>query len=315
MDGIGGIVIGNVFKVQKDRLPKGYQGDEIAFVVMTENQKITSGQDWTTDITGQLILLDIPKEKIELIIEESTPEETPQSENAEALDDVGMEWAMSHLSITPTGIVGRGADKSFEIRIKNPTDSTINWNTTFPDNITGGLTSGVGTEYVFNVSNAYMDLDMLGGQSVESLDLETTLINHIEFTENQIILSTEYIAPTIVPGEDPPPPPPTPPTPKKIYINLNEFSTGIVDEDGNQFHLYPEAEEATTSSTSSSTPPSNEQLVENYKGYDIYKIGTYYELKKDVVPGGDWEAYTTAGDGFSYITDLRSAIDSDLDGT
>ena len=59
LDGIGGIVIGNVFKVKKDRLPKGYQGDEVAFVVMGENQKITPGQDWTTDITGQLILLDL----------------------------------------------------------------------------------------------------------------------------------------------------------------------------------------------------------------------------------------------------------------
>ena len=32
LDGIGGMVIGNVFKVQKDRLPKGYQGLDIAFV-------------------------------------------------------------------------------------------------------------------------------------------------------------------------------------------------------------------------------------------------------------------------------------------
>ena len=64
LDGIGGIVIGNVFKVQKNRLPKGYQGDEIAFVVMGEDQKITSGQDWTTNITGQLILLNLPKDEI-----------------------------------------------------------------------------------------------------------------------------------------------------------------------------------------------------------------------------------------------------------
>ena len=62
MDGIGGIVIGNVFKVQKNRLPMGYQGNEVAFVVMGENQKITAGQDWTTDITGQLVLLDLEKE-------------------------------------------------------------------------------------------------------------------------------------------------------------------------------------------------------------------------------------------------------------
>ena len=58
MDGISGIVIGHVFKVEKDKLPKGYQSDDIAFVVMGESQTITSGQDWTTEISGQLMLLD-----------------------------------------------------------------------------------------------------------------------------------------------------------------------------------------------------------------------------------------------------------------
>lgn len=57
MDGIGGIIIGNVFKLPKDKLPIGYQGDDIFFVVMGEEQKITSGQDWTTTISGHLILL------------------------------------------------------------------------------------------------------------------------------------------------------------------------------------------------------------------------------------------------------------------
>ena len=57
MDGIGGIVIGNIFKLPKDRLPKGYNGDDIAFVVMGINHQISEGQDWTTEISGQLILL------------------------------------------------------------------------------------------------------------------------------------------------------------------------------------------------------------------------------------------------------------------
>ena len=57
MDGVGGIVIGNVFKLPKDKLPIGYQGDDIYFIVMAEEQKITSGQDWTTTISGHLILL------------------------------------------------------------------------------------------------------------------------------------------------------------------------------------------------------------------------------------------------------------------
>lgn len=62
MDGIGGIGIGSVFKVDNTRLPKGYQGDDIAFVIWRENQTITVGQDWTTDIMGQLISLDLEKE-------------------------------------------------------------------------------------------------------------------------------------------------------------------------------------------------------------------------------------------------------------
>jgi hypothetical protein len=58
IDGIGGLVIGNVFKIDNLFLPKSYQEDDIAFVVMTENQKITAGQDWTTDFSGQMLLLD-----------------------------------------------------------------------------------------------------------------------------------------------------------------------------------------------------------------------------------------------------------------
>jgi len=64
MDGVSGIVIGHVFKVEKNKLPKGYQAEDIAFVVMGESQKITSGQDWTTEISGQLILLDIKRDTL-----------------------------------------------------------------------------------------------------------------------------------------------------------------------------------------------------------------------------------------------------------
>lgn len=61
IDGIGGIVIGNVFKVDKRFLPKGYGGNDMAFAVLTENQTITSGQDWTTEFSGQMLLLDLGK--------------------------------------------------------------------------------------------------------------------------------------------------------------------------------------------------------------------------------------------------------------
>lgn len=58
LDGISGIVIGNVFKIDPSRLPKAYQNKRIAFIVMAVSQKITAGQDWTTEITGQIQLFD-----------------------------------------------------------------------------------------------------------------------------------------------------------------------------------------------------------------------------------------------------------------
>ena len=65
IDGIGGIVIGNVFRIDPKRLPKSYNGKDVAFIVHAETQEISTGQDWTTEITGQLILLDIESDKEE----------------------------------------------------------------------------------------------------------------------------------------------------------------------------------------------------------------------------------------------------------
>ena len=66
-DGIAGIVIGNVFKIDESRLPRAYRKGEstqslkgraeVGFVTFGESQKITAGQDWTTDISGKMILL------------------------------------------------------------------------------------------------------------------------------------------------------------------------------------------------------------------------------------------------------------------
>ena len=67
LDGIGGITIGNLFKVDPTRLPKGYKAADIGFIVMGEQQQITAGQDWTTDMTGQLVLLDLEKKEEEII--------------------------------------------------------------------------------------------------------------------------------------------------------------------------------------------------------------------------------------------------------
>ena len=63
LDGMGGIIIGNVFQIKKSRLPRGYKEASVAFVVTGESQSISPGGDWTTTITGQMILLPPTKGK------------------------------------------------------------------------------------------------------------------------------------------------------------------------------------------------------------------------------------------------------------
>jgi lysozyme len=56
LDGISNIIIGSVFKIRGDRLPKAYR-DKVGFIVFKEEQSITSGQDWVTKIGGKMIIL------------------------------------------------------------------------------------------------------------------------------------------------------------------------------------------------------------------------------------------------------------------
>tara|TARA_Y100001973_G_scaffold72662_1_gene105983 strand:- start:1142 stop:5644 length:4503 start_codon:yes stop_codon:yes gene_type:complete len=58
LDGIAGLIPLQLFKIEKNKLPIGYERPDIVFVVKSEVQKITSTQDWTTEITGQLALTD-----------------------------------------------------------------------------------------------------------------------------------------------------------------------------------------------------------------------------------------------------------------
>jgi hypothetical protein len=62
MDGIGGIIIGNLFTIPDDLLPKGYKGEtagpqKVAYVVNGLGHSIQNN-DWVTKIRAQLILLD-----------------------------------------------------------------------------------------------------------------------------------------------------------------------------------------------------------------------------------------------------------------
>lgn len=65
MDGIGGIVIGNMFRIPKEILPKGYRGDkagpaQIGFLVTRLGHSIQNSS-WTTKVESQFVILDSPR--------------------------------------------------------------------------------------------------------------------------------------------------------------------------------------------------------------------------------------------------------------
>lgn len=80
LDGISGVVIGNVFRIDSTRLPLAYNNTGTAFIVFNEEQQITAGQDWTTKIGGKLILT---TSKIRELTREELKEALAQ-ENAKA---------------------------------------------------------------------------------------------------------------------------------------------------------------------------------------------------------------------------------------
>lgn len=61
-DGISNILIGCIFKIKEDRLPRAYRsntkgGANVGFIVFNEEQSITAGQDWITKIGGKMTML------------------------------------------------------------------------------------------------------------------------------------------------------------------------------------------------------------------------------------------------------------------
>jgi hypothetical protein len=63
LDGIGGLVIGHIFKVPEDVLPKGYRGNgigsKLGYIVTAIGHSVNNN-DWATRIDAQTIILDDP---------------------------------------------------------------------------------------------------------------------------------------------------------------------------------------------------------------------------------------------------------------
>jgi hypothetical protein len=65
MDGIGGMVIGNMFRIPDEILPRGYKGGgagpaKIGFLVLKLGHSIQNN-DWTTNVDSQFVILDEPR--------------------------------------------------------------------------------------------------------------------------------------------------------------------------------------------------------------------------------------------------------------
>jgi hypothetical protein len=83
MDGIGGIIIGNIFRIPNELLPKGYKGlngpgSKLGHIVTGLGHSLQNG-DWVTKIDAQTIILDKPKgihiewEKLEIKDDKGSP--------------------------------------------------------------------------------------------------------------------------------------------------------------------------------------------------------------------------------------------------
>jgi hypothetical protein len=68
MDGIGGLVIGHIFKIPDNLLPKGYKGSglgsKLGYIITGVGHSI-SNNDWITNIDAQTIILDDPRPGID----------------------------------------------------------------------------------------------------------------------------------------------------------------------------------------------------------------------------------------------------------
>ena len=64
LDGIGGLVIGQMFRVNESRLPLQYRNKNIIFIVVSEEQNIDNKGQWTTKISGQMQLFPDESETI-----------------------------------------------------------------------------------------------------------------------------------------------------------------------------------------------------------------------------------------------------------
>jgi hypothetical protein len=181
MDGIGGIIIGNIFRIPDDLLPRGYRGGgtgtpgptKIAYVVTGIGHSIQNN-DWKTNIDAQIILLDEPKNN----------KNTPYPNTTDALNMVAS--IVQNMS-TSGGGGGRGSSTTPRNTNLFPNTAAATSNYIF-----GTAKSGLpistpahppwgGLPFIWQNNNAW-DLGIAAGTPVYAVVAGT--ISDVKFSEN-----------------------------------------------------------------------------------------------------------------------------------
>ena len=95
MDGIGGLVIGHIFKIPEELLPKGYKGDalgsKLGHIVTGIGHSVNNAGDWATNIDAQTIILDDPQGTLSFseMIEINPADKSITTRSAEAIRSGG----------------------------------------------------------------------------------------------------------------------------------------------------------------------------------------------------------------------------------
>ena len=214
LDGISGIVIGNMFKIQKDRLPKAYANADIGFIIFSEEQKITAGGDWTTDIGGKMVMLEQGDGYKSVPLDSSPPAVLDMESKTlvEDLNSLGQNYALSNLFIE----VNRDG---FTLRIENtdgqgdfvfeaPGPIYNNTPNAFPNDVIIkdkiSITSDLTDKKEFAVFGITPTPLMIANQ-ISYVYLNTPRIINVIFTPDKITLKTLKFAPSVptaVEGEE-----------------------------------------------------------------------------------------------------------------
>ena len=223
LDGISGIVIGNMFKIQKDRLPKAYAKADIGFIVFSEEQKITAGGDWTTDIGGKMVILEQDPKFSKIRINRNPPAVAliEEKELVEDLIGLGSLYALSNIYIEVT------VDLEVKLLVSHPdaqsstasgivvqTDGVdLSSKPTLPQNASVYQYKNEQSKKGFMIGNVNAGSEMLNpDRIIKYAYLTTPRISHIIFTLDAITIKTIKMAPSraTLPGEPEPDMRPTP---------------------------------------------------------------------------------------------------------